>query len=153
MVCLTRDRHRTNEPGSGILRKRARHDSASKASPPYHRPHRIRILRSNDEPLVEQAVGGFGCAGKVVHDKAGDPAGRAPEGRGGADGEAAGKGGEGRCREVPGAERRVGERIFERDEVEDRNVTRRGEGAVAAREVERTERRGLPLSCRLHWIG
>ena len=62
------------------------------------------------------------------------------EGRGEADREAAeGEGGEGRGREVPGAERRVGVRIFEGDEVEDRNVTGPGKRAVAKREVERGE--------------
>ena len=45
-------------------------------------------------------------------------------------------------REVPGAERRVGTRIFEGDEVEDRNVSRPGERTVAKREVERGEGRG-----------
>ena len=62
------------------------------------------------------------------------------EGRGEAEGEAGeGEGGEGRCREVPGMERRVGVRIFEGDEVKDRNVAFLGERTVAEREVERSE--------------
>ena len=83
-------------------------------------------------PPAEKAAGRFGGAGAVVQHKGCRAPGGAPEGGGEADGEAAeGEGGEGRRREVPGAQRRVGERIFERDEVEDRNVTRPGERAVA----------------------
>ena len=47
-----------------------------------------------------------------------------------------------RSRCCVGALRRVGVRIFERDAVEDRNVTRPGERAVAQREVERGAVRG-----------
>ena len=94
----------------------------------------------DDDPPAEKAVGGFGGVGEVVHGKGGNLAGGTPEGRGVADGEAAeGEGDAGRCREVPDAQHRVGDRIFEGDEVEDRNVAGPGERAVAEREVERGE--------------
>ena len=95
------------------------------------------------EPPAEQAVGCFGDGGGVVHEKVRRPAGGPPQRRGVADDDAPEcERGAGRRRVVPDAEHGVGERVFEGDEVEDRNVAGCGEPAVAEREVERGESRG-----------